>query len=106
MISVTGAGTRTGLAARLSHGQDGGMEHMVAVAGGEVWADDTGRDEPALALLHPAIGDSRVWDLVVPQLVDRFRLIRYDSRGFGRSPHPTEPSHCSGTWWPYSIISA
>ncbi len=69
----------------------GGMEQMVPVDGGEVWADDTGGSGPALVLLHPGIGDSRVWDLVVPQLRDEYRLIRYDTRGFGRSPQPTAP---------------
>lgn len=71
-------------------GQPGGMgELMVSVKDGEVWADDSGGDGLPLVLLHPGVGDSSVWDKVMPRLVQRHRVIRYDARGFGRSPAPT-----------------
>jgi pimeloyl-ACP methyl ester carboxylesterase len=62
---------------------------MVSVDGGEVWADDSGGDGPPLVLLHPGVGDSRIWDPVLAELTARYRVIRYDARGFGRSPAPT-----------------
>jgi pimeloyl-ACP methyl ester carboxylesterase len=62
---------------------------MVAVDGGELWADDSGGDGPPLVLLHPGVGDSRFWELVLPALTAAYRVIRYDDRGFGRSPAPT-----------------
>ncbi|MEU4213366.1 alpha/beta hydrolase [Streptomyces sp. NPDC026206] len=65
------------------------MELMVPVKGGEVWADDSGGDGLPLVLLHPGIGDSRIWDTVGPRLAQRQRVIRYDVRGYGRSPAPT-----------------
>ncbi|MFF7725255.1 alpha/beta fold hydrolase [Streptomyces sp. NPDC008001] len=40
-------------------------------------------------LLHPGVGDSRIWDPVLPRLVERHRVIRFDVRGYGRSPAPT-----------------
>lgn len=55
-----------------------------------LWAEDTGGDGPVLVLLHPGVGDSRVWDRVLPGLTGTCRVIRYDSRGYGRSPAPTE----------------
>ncbi|MGH3170506.1 MAG: alpha/beta fold hydrolase [Trebonia sp.] len=61
---------------------------MVAVDRGEVWADDSGGDGPPLVLLHPATGDSRIWDPVLPALTPKYRVIRYDTRGFGQSPAP------------------
>ncbi|MFD3925297.1 alpha/beta fold hydrolase [Streptomyces sp. NPDC058614] len=64
-------------------------ELMVSVKDGEVWADDSGGDGLPLVLLHPAVGDSSVWDKVMPRLVRRHRVIRYDARGYGRSPAPT-----------------
>ncbi|EPH45192.1 alpha/beta fold hydrolase [Streptomyces aurantiacus] len=67
------------------------METMVPVDGGEVWARDEGDPEGPglpLVLLHPGVGDSRVWDDVVPAVSGRRRIIRYDARGFGRSPRP------------------
>ena len=64
---------------------------MVQVPGGALWADDSGGDGPPLVLLHPGIGDSTIWDPVLPALTERFRVIRYDMRGYGRSPLPTAP---------------
>lgn len=62
---------------------------MLPVAGGEVWADDSGGDGPPLVLLHPGIGDSRIWEAMLPRLTPSYRVIRYDVRGYGRSPAPT-----------------
>jgi len=67
------------------------MELMVPVPGGRVWADDTGGDAPPLVLLHPGIGDSRIWDPVLPGLGGGYRVIRYDAPGHGRSPRSDGP---------------
>jgi 3-oxoadipate enol-lactonase len=61
---------------------------MIAVDGGDVWADDSGGSGPALVLLHPGVGDSRIWEPVLPALTASYRVIRYDARGYGRSPAP------------------
>src|SRR5262245_61841913 len=71
-------------------GESRPMETMVQIDGDEVWAEDLGgAGWLPVVLLHPGIADSRVWDGVLPGLVERYRVIRYDSRGFGRSPAPT-----------------
>ncbi|MFI8917214.1 alpha/beta fold hydrolase, partial [Streptomyces sp. NPDC053513] len=62
---------------------------MIPVKDGEVWADDAGGEGLPLVLLHPGVGDSTVWDPVLPELRARYRVIRYDVRGYGRSPAPT-----------------
>lgn len=62
---------------------------MIAIDGGEVWAEDGGSDGPPVVLLHPGVGDSRIWEPVLPGLAASYRVIRYDARGFGRSPAPT-----------------
>jgi 3-oxoadipate enol-lactonase len=62
---------------------------MVPVDSGEVWADDSGGDGAPLVLLHPGVGDSRIWEPVLAPLTARYRVLRYDARGFGRSPAPT-----------------
>jgi 3-oxoadipate enol-lactonase len=65
-------------------------ETMIAVDGGKVWADDNGNGEGLpLVLLHPGVGDSRIWDAILPALAASHRVIRYDARGCGRSPAPT-----------------
>lgn len=64
------------------------MESMIPVPRGEVWAEERGAGEPALVLLHPGWGDSGIWDGVLARLPRRNRVIRYDRRGYGRSPAP------------------
>jgi len=63
-------------------------ETLVAVDGGEVWADDSGGAGRPVVLLHPGVGDSRIWDCLLPALTPKYRVIRYDARGFGRSAAP------------------
>jgi 3-oxoadipate enol-lactonase len=68
------------------------MELVIPVGGGGVWADDTGGDGAPLVLMHPGWGDSTIWDPVLGRLpARRFRVIRYDARGYGRSPAPVVP---------------
>lgn len=47
--------------------------------------DLSGDGEPVV-LVHAGICDSRMWDEQVPALAERFRVYRYDMRGYGRSP--------------------
>jgi 3-oxoadipate enol-lactonase len=69
----------------------GGMETMVKVDGGTVWADDTGGPGAPVVLLHPGVGDSRIWEPVMFRLAGRYRFIRYDARGHGESPPAAAP---------------
>jgi 3-oxoadipate enol-lactonase len=64
------------------------VEQLINVRDGSVWAEDTGGGLPPVVLLHPGVGDSRIWDPVWERLAGRHRLIRYDVRGFGRSAPP------------------
>jgi NAD(P)-dependent dehydrogenase (short-subunit alcohol dehydrogenase family)/pimeloyl-ACP methyl ester carboxylesterase len=45
-------------------------------------------DGPTLVLVHGWPDSHVVWDGVVPLLADRFRIIRYDNRGVGKSSVP------------------
>ncbi|ADD42608.1 alpha/beta hydrolase fold protein [Stackebrandtia nassauensis DSM 44728] len=63
-------------------------EVLIPVEGGHIWADDSGTDGPVVVLLHPGVGDSRIWEPILPRLTARYRVIRYDVRGYGRSPKP------------------
>ncbi|MEU8223720.1 alpha/beta hydrolase [Kribbella sp. NPDC048915] len=64
------------------------MELMIPVGQDIVWAEHLAGDGVPIVLLHSGVGDSRDWDRVVPGL-DGLRLVRYDVRGYGRSPQPT-----------------
>lgn len=46
-------------------------------------------DAPALVLIHGTAASTRSWDLVVPVLAQRHRVIRIDMLGHGRSAKPT-----------------
>ena len=50
---------------------------------------------PPLLLLHAGVADARMWDPVWETLAAQRRVIRYDARGFGRSPDP------GGDWCPH-----
>ena len=69
----------------------GWVEVRVPVAGGTLWAEDTSGDGTSVVLIHADWTDSRIWDPLIPLLRDRYRVIRYDLRGFGRSSRPVEP---------------
>jgi 3-oxoadipate enol-lactonase len=66
-------------------------ERMIEAGADQLWSADSGGDRPPVVLLHPGVGDSRIWDGLMPALTASYRVIRYDARGFGRSPAPTEP---------------
>ena len=51
-------------------------------------------DGPTVVLVHAGIADSRMWDAQWRTWSERFRLVRYDLRGYGRSPlSPGRYSH-------------
>ncbi len=45
-------------------------------------------DAPVLVLSNSLGTSLEMWDAQAPALRDRFRVLRYDTRGHGRSPHP------------------
>ena len=59
----------------------------VTVPGGRLYYEAQGSGDP-LVLVHGNAGDRRHWDLQVSALSRRFRVIRYDVRGFGKSSVP------------------
>ena len=59
------------------------------VEGGSLWYDAVG-EGPSVLLLHSTLVDSRQWDDQMRSFSQQFRVIRFDLRGFGRSPMPTE----------------
>jgi 3-oxoadipate enol-lactonase len=46
---------------------------------------------PGVALIHSTICDSRMWDAEFAALSDRYRVVRFDLPGFGRSELPPGP---------------
>ena len=48
-------------------------------------------DAPVLVLSNSLGTTLEMWDVLVPNLAERFRILRYDQRGHGRSPVPPGP---------------
>src|SRR2546423_15613266 len=63
---------------------------VVDVNGARLWYDEAGSG-PAVLLLHGGLGDSGLWEPVVPFLAERFRTIRTALPFFGRSTGPAAP---------------
>lgn len=60
---------------------------IAEVNGTRLWYETAGRGE-TVVLLHAFTLDSRMWDAQFTALAGRYRVIRYDARGFGRSALP------------------
>lgn len=63
---------------------------FAAVNGTELYYEDAGSGA-AVVLIHGLCLSCRMWDSQVDVLADRFRVIRYDVRGFGKSALPDKP---------------
>src|SRR5262249_30239305 len=63
---------------------------VAEVNGARLWYDEAG-EGAAVLLLHGGLGDSGLWEPVVPFLAERFWTIRTDLRFFGRSTGPAMP---------------
>jgi pimeloyl-ACP methyl ester carboxylesterase len=55
---------------------------MAEVNGARLYYEVVGEGEP-LVLVHAGIADSRMWEDQLKAFADRYRVIRYDMRGFG-----------------------
>jgi pimeloyl-ACP methyl ester carboxylesterase len=59
------------------------------VDGGRLYYETAGLGRP-LVMIHAAFLDSRMWDGQFKAFARKYKVIRYDVRGFGRSSRPTE----------------
>ncbi len=73
----------------------GPRDGVVQVEGGGL-AYQLAGEGPAVVLVHPGLWDMRAWDDQFELFAERFTVLRYDTRGYGRSSRP------SGT--PYSHV--
>ena len=60
------------------------------VNGTRLYYESSGRG-PAVVLIHGGLVDGRLWDEQMGPLSKRFRVVRYDLRGYGRSADAPEP---------------
>jgi pimeloyl-ACP methyl ester carboxylesterase len=57
---------------------------FVEVPGGRLYYEVEGSGKPLL-LIHGGLGSLRMWDAQVPEFAERHRVVRFDTRGYGRS---------------------
>jgi pimeloyl-ACP methyl ester carboxylesterase len=57
---------------------------MITVGDAQFGYDEAGSG-PAVVLVHAALADRRMWDHQFQALAERYRVIRYDWRGYGES---------------------
>lgn len=63
---------------------------FVEVKGTQLYYETLGQGHP-LVLIHGGYMDRRMWDDQFPVFAERYRVIRYDVRGFGKSALPQVP---------------
>jgi len=61
------------------------------VNGQRIWFEDTGGDGPPVILAHGFLMDADMFVHQVEALRDRYRVITWDERGFGRTEYDGEP---------------
>ncbi len=61
---------------------------LADVNGTRLYYESVGRGHP-LVLMHAGLSDSRMWDDQISAFAQHFRVIRFDTRGFGKSDMPT-----------------
>jgi 3-oxoadipate enol-lactonase len=57
---------------------------FLETVGAKIYYEVEGDGHPLL-LIHGGLGDMRMWEGQVPAFAQRYRVIRYDTRGFGRT---------------------
>ncbi len=60
------------------------------INGAKVYYETAGAGE-TVTLVHAGIADTRMWDAQFEALAGRYRVIRYDQRGYGQTTAPTMP---------------
>src|SRR5579859_4313220 len=65
-------------------------DSFAAVAGGKIYYEECGSSSQAVVLVHDGVLHSAAWDEVWPEFCKHFHAIRYDRRGYGRSPAATQ----------------
>jgi 3-oxoadipate enol-lactonase len=64
---------------------------FAAVPGGKIYYESCGSSANNIVLIHDGVVDSAVWDGVWNLFCAKYRIVRYDRRGYGKSPVTTEP---------------
>lgn len=67
------------------------LADVVEVDGGQLYYESCGSGPQAIVLLHDGLVDASSFDDMWPILCGDFHVVRYDRRGYGKSPAATAP---------------
>ncbi|HLK04866.1 MAG TPA: alpha/beta hydrolase [Candidatus Acidoferrum sp.] len=73
-------------AAQASKAPDASPGSFLSLGNGKIYYEECGNGPQAVVLLHDGVLHSAAWGDIWPELCRRFHAIRYDRRGYGRSP--------------------
>lgn len=59
--------------------------------GARIYFEFAGSGETTITLIHAGVADRRLWDGQFALLAERFRVLRYDLRGYGQTTSPVMP---------------
>jgi 3-oxoadipate enol-lactonase len=68
---------------------EAGPGSFVQVEGSKIYYEECGASSQTVVLIHDGVLDSAVWSDVWPEFCKHFHTLRYDRRGYGRSPAAT-----------------
>ncbi len=63
-------------------------EGFVTINGARLWYEDSGGDGHAVLFTHAGVCDHRQWNAQMAPFAEKYRVMRYDMRGFGQSELP------------------
>lgn len=66
-----------------------GPGSFLSIEGSKIYFEECGSSPQTVVLIHDGVLHSAVWDEVWPEFCRHFHTIRYDRRGYGRSPAAT-----------------
>ncbi|MGH6908973.1 MAG: alpha/beta fold hydrolase, partial [Phenylobacterium sp.] len=84
-------GRTMALALSLALAAGAARAETVEVDGGQIYYEACGKGAQAIVLIHDGVINSASFDDMWPILCKDFRVIRYDRRGYGRSPAAKAP---------------
>ena len=63
----------------------------INVKDGKLYYEINGKGDETIVFIHDGLVHGEVWDNQFPTFAEKYRVIRYDRRGYGRSPNPEKP---------------